>query len=188
MAFPRGIAEFAMFLDIKELAVRNIRIRKSYAPGAIDFHSGDFRQTEPLEVRATAELIEGQIRVSGQLHTRLELVCSRCLEAVVEEVTRDFDLYYRPAGATRRDEQMKLKQDDTEIAFFDGDGLFLADVLAEEVNLAIPMKVICRSDCRGLCPSCGVNLNNEECRCETHTADPRLAQLARFKQDWFKKQ
>jgi hypothetical protein len=73
-------------------------------------------------------------------------------------------------------------------AFFEGDGLFLADVLAEQVNLAIPMKIICRSDCRGLCPHCGANLNNEECRCEKHGSDPRLAPLARLKQDWFKKQ
>ena len=71
---------------------------------------------------------------------------------------------------------------------FEGDGLFLADVLAEQVNLALPMKVICSSDCRGLCPHCGANLNNEECRCEKGGSDPRMAPLARLKQDWFKKQ
>ena len=53
-----------MFLDVKELAVRKIRIRKSYAPGTVDYHTGDFRQVEPLEVRATAELLEGQIRIT----------------------------------------------------------------------------------------------------------------------------
>ncbi len=51
-----------MFLDVKDLAVRKIRIRKSYAPGTVDYRTGDFRQVEPLEVRATAELVEGQIR------------------------------------------------------------------------------------------------------------------------------
>jgi uncharacterized protein len=177
-----------MFLDVKELAVRKIRIRKSYAPGSVDFHSGEFRQVEPLEVRATAELVEDQIRISGSLHTRLELVCARCLDAVLEEVSRDFDLFYRPMAGIAKEEEVRLKVDDTEIAFFQGDGLFLADVLAEQVNLAIPMKIICRSDCRGLCPHCGANLNSEECRCETRAADPRMAPLARLKQDWFKKQ
>ncbi len=176
-----------MFLDLKELAVKKIRIRKSYAPGSLDFHGGEFRQIEPLEVRATAELVDDQIRVSGDLHTRLELTCSRCLEGVVEEISRNFDLYYRPAGQVGAESE-KLKQDDVEIGFFQGNGIFLADVLAEQVNLSLPMKVICRSDCRGLCPSCGANLNNEECRCEAQTGDPRMAQLARFKQDWFKKQ
>ena len=199
----------AMFLDVNELAVRKIRIRKSYAPGMLDFHSGDFRQISPLDVRATAELVEGHIRVFGEFHTRLELVCARCLEPVVEEISRDFDLFYRPvsgspasngakgaarkplggeAAKEREEIESHLKEGDTEVGFFQGDGIFLTDILSEQVNLLIPMKVICRSDCRGLCPHCGANLNNEECRCDTPSIDPRLAQLARFKQDWSKKQ
>lgn len=177
-----------MFLDVKELAVHKIRLRQNYAPGAVDYHTGDFRQVDPLEVRATAEMVEGQIRVVGELHTRLELVCARCLEPVFEEVSREFDLLYRPMQSIAREDEFRLKLDDTDIAFFEGDGLFLADVLAEQVLLAIPMKVICRSDCRGLCPHCGANLNTDECRCEAHAKDSRLAPLARLKQDWFKKQ
>jgi uncharacterized protein len=177
-----------MFLDVKELAVRKARIRKSYPPGTLDFHSREFTQAEPLEIRATAELVEGQIRVHGHLHTRVELVCARCLDTVLEDLDKDFDLYYRPLATVAGAEEVQLKPADTEIAFYQGDGLFLADVLAEQINLMIPLKVICRSDCRGLCPHCGANLNSESCRCEPLAADPRLAPLARFKQDWFKKQ
>jgi uncharacterized protein len=177
-----------MFLDIKELALHKIQIRKSYAPGTLDLRIGEYQQLEPLEVRATAELVDGQIRIAGDLKTRLELVCARCLEPVVEEVSREFDLFYRPISMIAREEEVRLKSDDTEVAFFEGDGLFLADVLAEQVLLALPMKVICRSDCRGLCPQCGANLNAEDCRCESHAADPRLASLGRIRQDWFKKQ
>ena len=54
-----------MFLDVKELAVRKLRIRKTYSPGSIDFHSAEIKQVEPLEVTATAELLEGQIRIEG---------------------------------------------------------------------------------------------------------------------------
>ncbi len=180
--------EHGMFLDVKELAVRKIRIRKSYAPGTLDLHSGEFRQTGPLDVQATAELVDGQIRIFGQFHARLELVCARCLEPVVEDINRDFDLYYRKQAEVAKAEEVHLKQDDTEIGFYQGEGLFLSDVLAEQVNLVIPMKVICRSDCRGLCPQCGANLNSEECRCETRAVDPRLAPLSRLKQDWSKKQ
>src|SRR5579872_4529796 len=177
-----------MFLDVNELAVRKTRIRKSYSPGTLDFHSGEFRQVEPLEVRATAELVEGQIRAYGNLHTRVELVCARCLDTVVEEISRDFDLYYRPMTSIAADDEFHLNLDDTEIAFFEGEGLFLADILAEQVNLAIPMKVICRSDCRGLCPHCGVKLNSGECGGEAQGSEPRRAALARLKQDWLKKQ
>jgi DUF177 domain-containing protein len=188
MPQERFFGAFSMFLDINELAIHKVRIRKSYAPGTIDFHTNDFKQIEPLEIRATAELLEGQIRISGTFQTRIELVCARCLEEVPEDIARDFDLYYRPAKELTKEEAVRLKDDDTEIGFFEGEGMFLTDVLAEQMLLAIPMKVICRSDCRGLCPQCGANMNSEECRCEARSPDPRLAPLARLKQDWFKKQ
>ncbi len=177
-----------MFLDVKDLAVRKVHIRKSYAPGSIDFGTSEVHQAGPLEVTATAELLEGVIRINGQLETKMEMVCARCLEPVHEEVQRDFDLFYQPLPKSAKPEEERLKDDDTEIGFFQGEGLFLADVLKEQVLLALPMKVICQSDCRGLCASCGANLNHEECRCETHSSDPRLAPLARLKQDWLKKQ
>jgi uncharacterized protein len=177
-----------MFLDVKDLAVRKVRIRRSYAPGSIDYGISEVKQAEPLEVTATAELLEGQIRITGDLETKIEMVCARCLEPVIEEVHKDFDLFYQPLQKAIKPEEERLKDDDTEIGFFQGEGLFLADVLKEQVLLSLPMKVICQSDCRGLCPTCGANLNHEECRCETHTTDPRLAPLARLKQDWLKKQ
>src|SRR6266568_1795832 len=128
-----------MFLDVKELAVRKIRIRKSYAPGSMDYHSGEFKQAGPLEVRASAELVEGQIRITGSLQTKIELVCARCLEPVVEEVSRDFDLFYRPMKTIAKEDEVRLKEGDTEIAFFEGKGLFLADVLAEQVLRGMPI-------------------------------------------------
>jgi uncharacterized protein len=177
-----------MFLDVKDLAVRKQVIRKSYAPGSIDYQTAEIKQTSPLEVNATAELLDGQIRVAGNIETKVELVCARCLEPVVDEVSRSFDLFYSPLPKDEKPEEARLKEDDAEIGFYEGEGLFLADVLREQVLLALPMKAICRSDCRGLCPNCGANLNHEECRCETHATDPRLAPLARLKQDWLKKQ
>jgi uncharacterized protein len=187
MSVRAGGAE-DMFLDVKDLAVRKVRIRKSYAPGSIDYGLSEVKQAEPLEVNATAELLEGQIRVTGDLHTKIEMVCARCLEPVIEEVRRDFDLFYQPLLKGTPNDVERLKDDDTEIGFFQGEGLFLADVLKEQVLLSLPMKVICQSDCRGLCPHCGANLNQEQCRCERHSSDPRLAPLARLKQDWLKKQ
>ena len=177
-----------MFLDVKDLAVRKVQIRKSYVPGSIDYGLSEVKQVEPIQVTATAELLEGQIRVAGELETKMEMVCARCLEPVIEEVHRDFDLFYQPLLKGTKPEEERLKDDDTEIGFFEGEGLFLADVLKEQVLLSLPMKVICQSDCRGLCPHCGANLNHEQCRCDRRTADPRLAPLARLKQDWLKKQ
>jgi len=96
-----------MFLDVKELAVHKLNIRKRYAPGNIDYHTADLKQIEPLEVVATAELIESQIRVSGQLDTKIELQCARCLDPVVEDVERRFDLFYSPMPKLTKPEEQQ---------------------------------------------------------------------------------
>src|ERR1700720_845275 len=154
MSVRAGGAE-DMFLDIKDLAVRKQVIRKSYAPGSIDYQTSEMKQVEPLKVNATAEVLEGQIRVVGEIETKVELVCARCLEPVVDEVNRSFDLFYSPLPKGEKPEEARLKEDDAEIGFFAGEGLFLADVLRDQVLVALPMKVSSRSDCRGLCPNCG---------------------------------
>src|SRR5258708_37821073 len=125
---------------------------KSYAPGRIDFHSEEIKQVEPLEVTATAELLEGQIRIEGNFETKIELVCARCLEPVVEEVSRNFDLFYAPLPKDIKHKEDRLRDDDTEIGFYVGEGLLLPDVLKEQVLLAVPLKEICESDCRRASP------------------------------------
>src|SRR5207247_10880916 len=100
-----------------------------------------------------AELLEGQIRIDGTLETKIELVCARCLEPVVEEVSRSFDLFYAPLPKNDKHKEDRLKDDDTEIGFYQGEGLFLADVVKEQVQLALPLKVIYESDCRCVCPN-----------------------------------
>src|SRR6267154_4025505 len=85
-----------MFLDIKDLAVRKLLIRKRYAPGSIDYQTAEIKQNEPLEVNATAELLDGQIRIAGDIETKGDLFWAGCLEPVVEEVSRTFDLFYSP--------------------------------------------------------------------------------------------
>ena len=180
-----------MFLSVKEMELRKVRFDETFQPGQIDFTDEGLEQGSPLHAVGSAELLahsEGEVRVQGQYTVEMGAQCDRCLGRARFPLEARFDLFYRPMQSITREEEVRLKLDDTEIAFFEGDGLFLADVLAEQVLLAIPMKVICRSDCRGLCPHCGANLNNEECRCEKHSSDPRLAPLARLKQDWFKKQ
>src|SRR5258707_15567463 len=106
-----------MFLDIKDLSVRKLLIRKRYAPGSIDYQKAEIKQTETLEVNATAELLDGKIRKAGEIETKVELVCARCLEPVVEEVSRTFDLFYSPLPKDIKHKEDRLKDADTEIGF-----------------------------------------------------------------------
>ena len=170
-----------MFIAVKELEQHKLTISQRFAPGTIDFHTREFRQRGPLAADAVAELEGREIHLAGHLETDVELSCARCLESVTRTIASDFDVRYRPISTMARDEEIGVSEEDTDIGFYHGEGLFLADVLAEQVNLAIPIKSLCREECRGLCPECGANLNLGPCSCRRSGVDPRLAPLARWK-------
>jgi uncharacterized protein len=72
---------------------------------------------------------------------------------------------------------MSVTDAEAEIGYYQGEGILLDDVVREQVLLAAPLKVTCREDCKGLCPHCGKNLNQEQCSCAVALEEPRWAPL-----------
>jgi DUF177 domain-containing protein len=161
-----------VLITLAELERHRIVASKTYAPGFLDFHGADFQQAAPLEVKVGAELVGNEIRIRGRLKTRLSAQCDRCLTRFEIPLTRDFDVVYRPFGelARRRDEEIEIPKDELEVGFFSGDGVELADIVTEQVILSVPMKVVCREDCKGLCPVCGADMNHTFCQCSARSA------------------
>jgi uncharacterized protein len=104
--------------------------------------------------------------------------CARCVETVEHPLEASFDLLYRPIGVDASGAERAISTSETEIGYYNGDGLVLEDVLREQVLLSLPEKTLCRADCKGLCPGCGRNLNTEQCCCESTEADPRWSALS----------
>lgn len=170
-----------MFLNVQELQFRRVPIAEVFRPGSIDFFDAQLRQVSDLEVSGSAELKAAtmEIRVSGRLNVRMEADCDRCLEAASFPIALDFDLIYRPMPNAFA-EEVVLTEEDTEIAFYRGLGLELADVVREQVLLALPMQRVCHPDCRGICPVCGENRNLAACNCAAGWQDDRWAGLRRL--------
>jgi len=174
-----------MFFEIKDLELHPIDFKEEFSPGAIEF-GPDVKQLAALKTGGRAQLVqehEGRhktiedIRLQGDLSTRLELACARCLDPVVQDVARKFDLLYRPQGIDAGKEEMSITAVEAEVSYYQGDGLLLEDALREQVLLALPLRAICREDCKGLCPHCGKNLNLEPCSCAEPHEDPRWSAL-----------
>ncbi len=178
-----------MFIDIHELEVHPLEFEQDLQPETLDL-GPDIRQAEVLKSSGRAELVEEHhggrggkiedIRLVGSLGTRLEIACARCLEPVSRQVDRSFDLLYRPQGVDAGHEELSVTGAEAEIGYYTGDGLRLEDVLREQLLLALPMKTVCREDCRGLCPQCGKNLNQGACSC-VRPADLRWQALEALK-------
>lgn len=119
---------------------------------------------------------DGQdVLVVGELAASVPLTCSRCLEEFPGAVRQAVDVRYVPRPAASTDVQ--LAPDDLDLDFYENDELNLAALVETETTLALPMKPLCRDDCRGLCPVCGGNRNLTPCTCQTRPPDPRLAVL-----------
>ena len=170
-----------MFIGIKELGRHDLRFREEFQPGMVDFRSAEFRQVGPLRVEASAELDGEEILLVGHLRGDFGVSCSRCLAEVKHTVERVFDLHYRPVAGIGSDDEMKLRAAELDVGFYRGDGFFLADALAEQISLEMPVKPLCSEECPGLCSGCGANLNQGPCRCGTQHEDPRWSSLAGWK-------
>ena len=107
----------------------------------------------------------------------MEVACARCLDPVSQPIEATFDLIFRPAGADLDNTDRAISTSETEIGYYEGDGLLLEDVLREQILLALPAKNLCREDCKGLCPECGRNRNTDPCDCVATSTDPRWEQL-----------
>ncbi len=169
-----------MFLSLQEMELRKLCFEETFGPGEIEFPEAKVRQATPLRAAGSAELLpntDGEIRVRGHLSVRMESECDRCLEAASFPIDLDFDLFYEPAAASPEAEEREIDAGESEIGFYEGEGLELEEVLREQVLLALPMQRVCREECRGICPVCGRNRNANACECEVKPADDRWAAL-----------
>jgi len=171
------------FVDLKDLVHDKISLDGTFKPGDIDFSADSISQVDGLVWNATAERAGDEIRVTGTMKTTVEVACSRCLDPAQQEIEKSFDLFFRQRDDFMYDEddEIELDEKDTRTAFFSGTQLALGDILHEQVLLALPMKVLCRLDCKGLCPSCGANLNLKGCNCATEQLNPNLDALKEIK-------
>jgi len=178
-----------MFIDINELELHPVKFDLEFQPGAIDL-GPDVRQSTALTAKGRAELLEEHegrgkkiedIRLVGSFSTSLEVSCARCLEPVTCEASREFDLIYRPQGVDAGRDEISVTQAEAEIGYYTDGGLLLEDFLREQVLLALPIKTLCREECKGLCPHCGKNLNVDSCSCAEKLRDPRWDALKSFK-------
>jgi len=115
---------------------------------------------------------DGVLLVTGTVRAVLRLPCSRCLETFTLPVEVSLAETYYPEGAAL----LKAEENEESIPFR-GDVLDITPEVLKAVLLALPMKPVCRPDCRGLCPRCGRNLNLGRCTCGHDDPDPRLAVL-----------
>lgn len=132
----------------------------------------DYNILEPLKGKFFVQPADEGVLVRGKITGKAAIPCNRCLDQAIVDVNADFSEYEEIPPETKDIDQHGL------IVYQMHSPMLNLDAVAwEQFQLALPVQPLCKEDCKGLCPECGINLNNEQCKCENNTGDPRMAAL-----------
>lgn len=126
--------------------------------------------TAPVRAVGTVRNVAGMLVLSAVITADLLCVCARCLK----EFSRHIDL---PCEAVLAD--VLEDEDNPDIYLLDGDYIDVDEVVITTFVLNLEQRFLCRPDCKGLCETCGKDLNDGPCGCKSEI-DPRLAVLGQF--------
>jgi uncharacterized protein len=120
---------------------------------------------EGVEFQLFLKRQERRIQAQGRIKTSISLDCVRCLEPFELKINSRFDIILFPKELVDP-RSTALGDEDLEYIFYENDQIDVEKILIEQVNLFIPFKPVCHADCKGICPSCGANLNRGACPCD----------------------
>jgi uncharacterized protein len=133
--------------------------------------------TQPATVSGKVRLAGNEVFVNGHVETRAEVECDRCLQPVETPVNTDFVLEYISGSEYESGGAAELTEAEMSVSVFDGEAIDVDEIVKEQILLAVPTRLLCREDCKGICPECGTDRNTGDCSCATNDIDPRWAAL-----------
>ena len=174
------ITEKGLFLHLVEKA-------ESFPVLAQMIQDGECEFLGPIRTHLRALKIRDFVEVEGTVDTRVQLTCGRCLESFTMVVTNEFALTYVRQGPDLTEqsepEDVELKAEDFGLIYFQGETIDLQEGIQEQVVMAFPIRPLCAEECKGLCQTCGANLNLGDCGCNPTSVNPRFAVLKNLRLD-----
>lgn len=137
-----------------------------------DFYEGK------IVVRGGVTKVGSQFFVKGTISAVRVGECDRCLSPTRQEVEQEFGLYYRVSTSAAEESGEDSGDDRVRVLGPEEHLIVLDEEIRQSLRLLVPMKNLCREDCKGLCPQCGKNKNEGACDCDKGPIDPRWAKLA----------
>ncbi|MBF0343742.1 MAG: DUF177 domain-containing protein [Nitrospirae bacterium] len=130
----------------------------------------DAKVDEPVLGSLFIQMSGEDVLISGTVRCKMTLTCSRCLTEFGNSMELGVDLTYIPLREEEYEEK-GLQTADLDIGFYAGGEIDLQLLVKEQIMLNMPMRVVCSQECKGLCTTCGVNLNEGQCQCMTGGGD-----------------
>ena len=155
-----------------------IFLQQDFPETSLEFDGQEFHFPFGVHVEAAAKwLEESALTVEISINAKAEAPCARCLKTANLEISGSLGYLYHLQGAEDFDDLDDYMP--VEVEYF-GRVMDIMPQVYESIFALLPTKVLCREDCKGLCPNCGKDLNEGVCSCEAESVDPRLEALRDF--------
>jgi|SoiMethySBSTD1v2_1073268.scaffolds.fasta_scaffold98216_3 uncharacterized protein len=161
-----------MFIDINTLGPEGLAFDRVLHLRGLEGPSQESLDDVEAHVSGSVVPDDGEADLTARVEATMNLQCSRCLEPFPWTARSEFDL--RVVRAPKEDPEAEIVAPEGKLE--------LEGMVTEQLYLGLPLKPVCRPDCRGLCPVCGANRNTDPCDHDGEPVDPRLAPLLRFRQ------
>ncbi len=141
-------------------------LEKDCLLGELQWRKGEeFRLYSPVSFNLKVTKSQRNIFLKGNVCTNLTLKCSRCLKEIDYPLISDLEYTFCPTKEKEFVDDLELNSEDMEFSFYQGEDIDISQVIIEHIIMAIPFKPLCQSLCKGLCPNCGIDLNEDICEC-----------------------
>jgi len=177
-----------MRVVIDSIPPEGISFSEEHAPEWLDnipefVAEGDTRIQGPITLSGRVSQEGMNLHLRGEVSTRLHTLCARCGDEVDWPLNASFELVLMPGQEKPVEALADLSPGEMDQLYYQGPVVELDEYFRQELALEVPIQILCRVDCKGLCPHCGVNFNRESCSCSKSEGDPRLAVFRRLKID-----
>ena len=169
-----------MKVQFADIGYEGVRYRIEDLPVKIDARDFRLGGKVALSCRLTRR-DEQRVAMTGQVRARLILDCDRCLREYPFPVDSTIRLVLEPMAAALEKYRLRdpdLPLDDLDVVEVERPEIDLVEIGRQQLYLALPVRHLCRPDCRGLCPVCGTDLNRDPCSCDRQGKDSPFAVLA----------
>lgn len=125
--------------------------------------------TEDVTVDVTVDKTSRELMLKVEMSTMGTFVCDRCIDEFDRRVQARYQIVYLYAQS----EMYRYPGEEVQILSAGTPFIDITEDVRQYMLLAVPLKLLCRENCSGLCPRCGVNRNDQTCTCDAEEMDPR---------------
>lgn len=171
-----------MILDLREFETFPAQKLLKGEPDAFPLNYQEVNSVKTVEIDIGIQKSGEEYFCQGKVMATINMECCRCLNGFDKEVKNDTDFIICAAKTKAEEENENDVADDEDYVYFSGSDIQadVSDIVRQAIILALDLKPLCAEDCKGLCPQCGINLNEQQCSCKTEKIDPRWEGLKKL--------